>query len=779
MNWNDEELSRALTEAYDARLDAAEASGKQAKEQANRLPSFEEAYAAAERRREGAVPTDPPGNLRAVPARRAWLRPAIAAVLALAILGGGFLLLRGRLHRKGPEQPALQEKEAGLSREQILAMANGLTPDGGELIFDDYVGAVQRCQVFREDYGYCCVIRDVYNKDHFFGIFLFDADRRLTQTLEGRAVKMPEGETLDAKLLGHGLEEIQREYGEPLFDAGSGFCIPTWFTDDGRLISVHGVDGVADPVAKITERDVLTEGSMPVRTDRFTDEELERIYDEASGTSAGEDFDALVRNYQGVLAGSVGTAAVIVDTDTVRTALFYGQTKLLRIEEYTKADGTKELRQQYVPLSVAAAQFDEIHAGDALDKVYTLDPDGEYLFMMTGVQWTEGWVSSHYTEDGWLLGITYRKDPQDPDGLVVDQITRTRLAYVYTYYAQEPAETKTEIEHYSDEEIESLYAIIQDDPMSTEEKITLIRLNKGFFGTTVNDDRVLWSYAYIYGKTELLYLSWPAEAGDDRKVSGCLFPLSPEKSVFEAITPGTSLEEVRTLDPDGQYLFLYTGVQLPPGSTHYTEDGYVVAVAYRNEGNGLVVERVECTHIPDLAPLPPETEPVAYDAPVNAAIDFLTLLARNEYLYENNTLIERTVAALPEEDRQAIKVNSAAFAPYTELRKVQGLPVGDHVDYILEKQAYWRRSRQEQGITRENFVPTYTCRGERISDGVARIIVEENLTWYYTGHSEPSALEVIHEVFLYEYDGAWYVFDIFSDDGYDCTHKADLSQAGE
>ena len=802
---NDEALSVLLTQAYDAHLDAAlsgdwlpvtHAAGGAIPEPAlssvissnagksasshredSRSSADKQGLSLQTQQQDGGEPVAP-AAIRSVSVKRARWQGAMAAVLALAILGGGVFLGRRLLSGAGSKQPApsglpaiVTPQAQELTWEDILARAKDPAAYPEELIFDDYVGAVQRCLVFRGDYGYCCVIKDVYDAEHFFGIFLFDADRRLTETTEGRAVAMPEGEDLDAAVLGKSLDEAKKLYGEPLFDAGSGLYIPTWFTTDGRLVTLHGVDDLLDPVARIESRNVLTEGSLPVQTDRLTDERLGEIFDLAAEDG---DLDALVREYQGVVIRQTEYFNSAAD----RTALFYGKTKLLLVSEEQTEAGKTKLSRYLLPLSASAASFDGIRPGTDLEDVHRLDPDGGVYPFAVSAAPAGSWYSSHYTEDGWLVRITYMNAPQDP-GLVVERVTRTRLAYVYTYYAQEPAETKTEIEHYSDEEIESLYTIIQDDPMSTEEKITLIRLNKGFFGTTVNDEQALWSYAYIYGKTELLYLSWPAEAGDDRKVSGCLFPLSPEKSVFEAITPGTSLEEVRTLDPDGQYLFLYTGVQLPPGSTHYTEDGYVVAVAYRNEGNGLVVERVECTHIPDLAPLPPETEPVAYDAPVNAAIDFLTLLARNEYLYENNTLIERTVAALPEEDRQAIKVNSAVFAPYTELRKVQGLPVGDHVDYILEKQAYWRRSRQEQGITHENFVPTYTCRGERISDGVARIIVEENLTWYYTGHSEPSALEVIHEVFLYEYDGAWYVFDVFSDDGYDCTHKADLSQAGD
>ena len=166
--------------------------------------------------------------------------------------------------------------------------------------------------------------------------------------------------------------------------------------------------------------------------------------------------------------------------------------------------------------------------------------------------------------------------------------------------------------------------------------------------------------------------------------------------------------------------------------------------------------------------------------PEQAAIQFITLMTRNEHLFEENELEQLTVAALPEEDRRSITPDASQFPAYTELRRVQTeLPISDHVDYLLAKQAYWSASRQKHGTTKTNFEQNYTCERVIVSGSVAQVCLHGGLTWYYTGHSQGSALEVVTEVFLYEQNGKWYVFDVFSDDGYDCTHKADLSQAGE
>ncbi len=59
---------------------------------------------------------------------------------------------------------------------------------------------------------------------------------------------------------------------------------------------------------------------------------------------------------------------------------------------------------------------------------------------------------------------------------------------------------------------------------------------------------------------------------------------------FRTIQVGDTLDEVRAFDPDGIYLWLYTGVQLPPVSTHCTTDGYFVSIEYSDEN---IVTKIE------------------------------------------------------------------------------------------------------------------------------------------------------------------------------------------
>lgn len=55
------------------------------------------------------------------------------------------------------------------------------------------------------------------------------------------------------------------------------------------------------------------------------------------------------------------------------------------------------------------------------------------------------------------------------------------------------------------------------------------------------------------------------------------------KSDFYGIETGKMLTDVQSMDPKGEYLFLYTGRNdTPKISTHYTTDGYLITITYNN-----------------------------------------------------------------------------------------------------------------------------------------------------------------------------------------------------
>lgn len=66
-----------------------------------------------------------------------------------------------------------------------------------------------------------------------------------------------------------------------------------------------------------------------------------------------------------------------------------------------------------------------------------------------------------------------------------------------------------------------------------------------------------------------------------KKISGVIYNTERSKSDFGALIKGESLDEVLKTDPDGEYLFLYTGKNdTPKASSHYTNDGYLISIEY-------------------------------------------------------------------------------------------------------------------------------------------------------------------------------------------------------
>lgn len=60
-----------------------------------------------------------------------------------------------------------------------------------------------------------------------------------------------------------------------------------------------------------------------------------------------------------------------------------------------------------------------------------------------------------------------------------------------------------------------------------------------------------------------------------------------KKSDFDILKIGMSLEEVKKIDPNGDYSFIYTGRNDLKTSLHYTKDGYILSIEY-DENNTIV-----------------------------------------------------------------------------------------------------------------------------------------------------------------------------------------------
>lgn len=83
------------------------------------------------------------------------------------------------------------------------------------------------------------------------------------------------------------------------------------------------------------------------------------------------------------------------------------------------------------------------------------------------------------------------------------------------------------------------------------------------------------------GKTNLTSILFDS-AG--QRIMGSVYKMSKSKASFDILSIGKSLEDVMELDPDGSYLFLYTGRNdIPKQSIHFTVDGYLITIEYDGE----------------------------------------------------------------------------------------------------------------------------------------------------------------------------------------------------
>lgn len=67
---------------------------------------------------------------------------------------------------------------------------------------------------------------------------------------------------------------------------------------------------------------------------------------------------------------------------------------------------------------------------------------------------------------------------------------------------------------------------------------------------------------------------------DGTLLSGHIFTMESELETFLTLRIGDNLTSVRAVDPQGNYPFLYTGVDAPKISTHCTTDGYYISITY-------------------------------------------------------------------------------------------------------------------------------------------------------------------------------------------------------
>ena len=120
---------------------------------------------------------------------------------------------------------------------------------------------------------------------------------------------------------------------------------------------------------------------------------------------------------------------------------------------------------------------------------------------------------------------------------------------------------------YTDEELE---AILQF-------KGPLSELNSKYPVECLRETETM-KYAIYCSNNDIVFVYF--DLSGNQKGRSSRFSMQHYSDEFQNLQVGDTIDDVLKLDPDGSYLFLYTGVQLPHGSTHCTKDGYFVFIEY-------------------------------------------------------------------------------------------------------------------------------------------------------------------------------------------------------
>lgn len=106
---------------------------------------------------------------------------------------------------------------------------------------------------------------------------------------------------------------------------------------------------------------------------------------------------------------------------------------------------------------------------------------------------------------------------------------------------------------------------------------TMDELNKKYPIECLREDKGMYRVSYL-GNGSIAVLLFD---NSGNRLWGKRYPTLLLKSDFDTLEKGDALKEVREIDPDGEYLFLYTGRNdAPRVSSHCTKDGYLITIEY-------------------------------------------------------------------------------------------------------------------------------------------------------------------------------------------------------
>lgn len=106
---------------------------------------------------------------------------------------------------------------------------------------------------------------------------------------------------------------------------------------------------------------------------------------------------------------------------------------------------------------------------------------------------------------------------------------------------------------------------------------SLNELNNKYPIECLREDNGMYRVSYLGDESVVIFVF----DGSGNRLLGSTYSTQLLKSDFDKLVKGQSVDEVRAIDPNGEYLFLYTGRNdTPKVSSHYTKDGYLITIEY-------------------------------------------------------------------------------------------------------------------------------------------------------------------------------------------------------
>ena len=175
------------------------------------------------------------------------------------------------------------------------------------------------------------------------------------------------------------------------------------------------------------------------------------------------------------------------------------------------------------------------------------------------------------------------------------------------------------------------------------------------------------------------------------------------------------------------------------------------------------------SHLPQLGLSAPGSHPMipADPSPLTAVIaavqEFVQAYQENIWLGTDNKYDHLTILSADPELIVPYPGGTAVLSGFQE-----------NIQYLHDKEAYWKHERQDEGILKGTFLVTEGNRTARFEDGIAVVRVDVNTAFYYEDSPGPSGIGTTYEITLVQADGAWLIADVLElNDWFDTDYKND------